>query len=98
MQFQTAKKWFVPYGTWIILSHTEACELTSGKSVGEITSAISAIGNIYAAIAAAAINLQAKYIREKNAASGGKGVKLLFVWALGVITSINRRGSGGSPC
>ena len=52
MQFQTAKKWFVPYGTWIILSHTEACELTSGKSVGEITSAISAIGNIYAAIAA----------------------------------------------
>jgi hypothetical protein len=98
MEFQTAKKWFVPYGIWIVLSHSEACELTSGKSVSAITTAIGAIGTIYAAIAAAAISLQAKYIREKNESSGGKGVKLLFVWALGVITSINRRGSGSSPC
>ena len=98
MQFKTAKKYWVPYGTWIILDHGEACHLTSDVSVGAISSAISAIGSIYAKAAAAAISLQAKYIREKNENSGGKGVKLLFVWALGVITSIERRGSGKSPC
>lgn len=97
MQFNTAKKWWVPYGTWIILDHREACRVTSDMAVSAIATAISAIGP-YAAAAAAAISLQAKYIREKNENSGGKGVKLLFVWALGVITSIERRSSGKSPC
>ena len=97
MEFKTAKKWFVPYGTWIILSHSEACKLTTGMSVTEINIAISSMGT-YAPIAAAAISLQMVHIRDKNEHSGGKGVKLLFVWAVGVITSIERRGSGSSPC
>ena len=97
MEFKTAKKWFVPYGTWIILSHSEACKLTSDMSVSATATAISSMG-AYAPVAAAAISLQMKYIREKNEHSGGKGVKLLFVWAVGVITSIERRGSGSSPC
>jgi hypothetical protein len=97
MEFKTAKKWFVPYGTWIILSHSEACKLTSGMSVSAIATAISSMGT-YAPVAASAISLQMKNIREKNEHSGGKGVKLLFVWAVGVITSIERRGSGSSPC
>ena len=98
MEFKTAKKWWIPYGTWIILSHSEACKLTGGMSVSAISTAISVIGGAYAAIAAAAISLQAKHIREKNEHSGGKGVKLLFVWATGIITSIERRDSGNSPC
>ena len=98
MQFQTAKAWWVPYGTWIILSHSEACHLTSGISREAIKQAIEAIGSVYATIAAIAIDIQCRYIREKNEQSGGAGVKLLFNWGLGVITSIVRRGSGSSPC
>lgn len=98
MKFSNATKFKVPYGTWITLDHSEACRLTSDLSVSAIAAAISAIGTVFAASAAAAISLQAKHIREKNEDSGGKGVKLLFVWALGVITSIQRRGTGKSPC
>lgn len=47
MEFKTAKKWFVPYGTWIILSHSEACKLTGGMSVSAIGTAIGAIGGPY---------------------------------------------------
>ena len=49
MQFKTAKKWFIPYGTWIIMTHDEACWLTSNVSLDVITGAISAIGTVHAA-------------------------------------------------
>ncbi len=98
MQFKTAKKWFIPYGTWIIMTHDEACWLTSNVSLDVITGAISAIGTVYAAAAAIQIQAQGHYIRNLNEQSGGKGVKLLFVWATGMIMSIERLGRGTSPC
>jgi len=102
MQFKLARVGIggtgIPYGTWIILEHSEACALTSGMTVEAITQAIAQIGTVYAAIAAGAIRAQAAYIRKKNEKSGGKGVKLLFVWASGMIMDIKRRGFGTSPC
>ncbi len=98
VEIKVAKKWFVPYGNWIILSHSEACNLTTAIEVADIARQIVGIGNVWVQLAATAIKFQSDYIRKKNEDSGGKGVKLLFVWAVGVITSIERRGSGRSPC
>lgn len=91
MYTKVAKKWFVPYGIWIYLSHDEAASIASKQSAGEIASAISAIGGVYAAAAAASIYLQLSYLRQKNDASRGRGVRCLFVWATGMVTSIERQ-------
>jgi hypothetical protein len=94
---KTAKKWWVPYGTWIYLTHSEACRVGNSPSVDIILSIISSCG-YWAAAAAAQIYAQRSVVRDKNTNSGGKGVRLLFVWATGMIMSIERLGKGSSPC
>lgn len=92
------KKLGVPLGWWIYLSHSEACLWTSSP-VSQIRSfLISLIPGPWAPAVAAAISIQSTYIRNLNQKSGRKGVKLQFIWATGVITSVNRRGEGSSPC
>jgi hypothetical protein len=92
------KKLGVPLGWWIFLSHSEACLWTS-KPASEIRShLIGLIPGPWAPIVAAVIAVQSMYIRSLNEKSGGKGVKLLFIWATGVIQNVNRRGTGKSLC
>lgn len=92
--FETAKKkiWGVkiPYGTWIYLSYEEADILTSGLSQSLIAERLSGIG-IWGTAAAFAIILQQNYIRELNEQSDHQGVRLLFLWATGLIVSVERR-------
>ncbi len=97
MDYKIAKKWWIPYGVWIILSHSEACTATNPAIEGPILAKITALGP-WGAVAAAAVKLQSQVIRDKNQNSGGKGVELLFVWAVGMILDIKRRGKGSSPC
>jgi hypothetical protein len=97
MDFKTATKWKVPYGTWIVMSHSEAHEVATAGSINALMSLIAGIGT-YAAVAAAVVYAQKDRIHSKNKISGGKGVKVLFVWAAGMVMSIERRGQGSSPC
>lgn len=96
-------KW---YGFNVMLNQAEACGWTKGtggsRSVGSIAADLAAIGvagftNVYAGIAAAAIVTCSGYIRDLTELSGGKGVRLKFVWP-GVYAGCSRRGSGNSPC
>lgn len=91
-------KWKVPLGWWIWLNHDEACQVTSKPVDGIRSFLISCIPGPWSPAVALAISVQSHFIREKNESSGGKGVKLLFIWATGVITSVERRGTGRSPC
>ena len=94
----TYKKLGLPLGWWIYLNHGEACVWTS-ESVSYIrTRLIELIPGPWAPIVAQVISVQSDYIRSLNEKSGKKGVKLLFLWATGMITSVNRRGTGRSPC
>ncbi len=94
----TYKKWAMPLGWWIYLSHTEACNWTS-RPASEIRSfLIELIPSPWAKIVSEVISIQSDFIRSRNEQSGKKGVKLLFLWATGVITSVERRGEGKSPC
>ena len=88
----------VPVGAWIYLSHSEACQITSGIAKATIIKVAGLTGKPWAAIAAAAIVAQLAFIRSKNVTSGGKGVKLYFSFATGLIMSVERRGKGKSPC
>ena len=97
MDFKTATKWKVPYGTWVVMSHGETHAVATAGSINAVLSLIAGIGS-YGAVAAAAIHAQKDRIHSKNKISGGKGVKVLFVWGAGLILSIERRGAGNSPC
>ncbi|XXT21285.1 hypothetical protein WME94_06945 [Sorangium sp. So ce429] len=95
---KTYKKWHVPLGWWISLSHNEACMLTSESADTVRNFLISLIPGPWTPVVAAAISIQSRFIRAKNEDSGGQGVKLLFLWATGVIISVERLGRGRSPC
>lgn len=92
------KKWKLPLGWWIVLSHGEACTWTSSTASAVRTAIISKFPAPWGPLVAAVIGAQSNKIRELNEKSGGKGVKLLFLWATGMISSIERRGKGTSPC
>lgn len=94
----TYKKWGMPLGWWITLSHRECCVWTSEPMSAIRNYLIGLIPGPWTPAVAAAISIQSNFIRGKNEKSGGKGVKLLFIWATGVITSVERRGTGSSPC
>lgn len=93
--FKTAKKkvWGarVPYGTWISLSYDEAKAFTSDAAKSAIAEALAPMGP-YALAAAVAVIAQQEYIRTLNEKSDHKGVRLLFVWVPGIITSVERLG------
>lgn len=94
----TYKKWGIPLGWWIWLTHGEACNLTS-SSVNQIRAfLISLIPGPWAKVVALVIAAKSEIIRRSNERSGKKGVKILFTWATGMITSVERRGKGRSPC
>jgi hypothetical protein len=94
----TYKKLGMPLGWRISLSHREGCTWTSSPVSAIRSFLISLIPGPWAPVVATAISIQSNFIRDKNEDSGGKGVKLLFIWATGVITSVERRGTGSSPC
>jgi hypothetical protein len=98
MRTKVARKWFIPYGTWVFLSHKEAHQVASSKSVDALLGLIATALGKWGALAAVAIFAQREVIHEKNKNSGFKGVKLLFVWATGMVMSIERLGKGNSPC
>ena len=91
VSFKTARKWGIPYGTWIYLTYNEAKALTSGAAMSTVMAALAPMGP-YAVAAAAAIVAQQGYIRELNEKSDRKGVKLLLLWLTGMIVSIERLG------
>jgi hypothetical protein len=94
----TYKKLGLPLGWWIFLSHKEACDWTSVPASEIRSFLIGLIPGPWSAVVSAAISVQSNFIRGKNEQSGKKGVKLLFLWATGVITSVERLGTGKSPC
>lgn len=97
-RISTYKKLAIPLGWYIYLSHKEACIWTS-RPVSEIRDyLIKLIPGPWAPLVAVAISIQSNFIRSRNEQSGGQGVKLLFIWATGVISSVERRGTGKSPC
>jgi len=98
MTHSTARFLGIPYGTWVHLSWQEACTLTSPGGQAIIGEMISIVGGPYSAIISFAIDEQLFSIASANENSGGKGVSLLFFWALGMITDIEQRGSGYWPC
>lgn len=59
--FKTAKKWHIPYGTWITLSYEEAKAFTSSDAKRTIAAALAPMG-AYAVAAAAALMAQQGYI------------------------------------
>ena len=72
--------------------------MATARSAKAVLALIAEIGGTYGAVAAAAVYAQKERIHSKNKVSGGKGVKVLFVWGAGMILSIERRGEGSSPC
>jgi hypothetical protein len=58
---------------------------------------IGGIGAAIAAIIGAAIWAAMSYIRDRDEHSGGRGVKLKFLWPA-VYVGVERRGRGNSPC
>ncbi len=86
-----------PYGSFIHLTHADACELTGPAPDGALARLGGLLGP-YAAIVARAIRGQARHIRSQNEWSGGEGVKLLFVWLTGSIATVERRANGAGPC
>lgn len=97
-RISTYKKFALPLGWWITLSHKEACVWTSSPVSAIRDFLIGLIPGPWTPAVALAISVQSNFIRSKNEQSGGAGVKLLFIWATGVITSVERRGTGKSPC
>lgn len=97
MRVKKFKKWGIPIGCHIYLTHEEACTLTN--------STIEKVGAFFAGkipfagpLVAASLVAQNRSARKKNENSGGKGIRLRFNALLGIITQIKPRGNGNSPC
>jgi hypothetical protein len=87
--------WGNALGSWIILDYHEASLVTSGaEAATEVLGAV--LPGAWAAVALAVISAQSAYIREMNDQSNGKGVRLLFIPAAGMVVSVERRGFTGS--
>lgn len=97
MRVKNFKKWGIPVGWHIYLSHKEACTLTNSK-IEKVGAAFAAKIPFAGPLVAASLVLQNRVARRKNENSGGKGIRLRYIWAVGVITQIRARGRGESPC
>src|SRR5512140_1121987 len=93
---QSESLWGVPYGVWIVLTYQEAHAFSGPDAEHAVDAITTAIGTPWATLAGIAIKLQMKYIYDLNEKCGGQGVRLLFVPALGMIVSVERR-TGVSP-
>jgi|LakMenEpi03Aug12_release.lakeMendotaPanAssembly.Ray.scaffolds.fasta_scaffold259065_1 hypothetical protein len=90
----------VPLGAYLTIDHEEACSLTSLDSAGAVVVAIKAACSSVPIVAAvgAAIYITSKALRAANEKSGGKGLRLRYSLALGIIDEVKKLGKGPSPC
>lgn len=96
------------WGFNVILSHNEACALTSGLEAAEFVLRVgqyftSGLESLALTALQIAVDLAGDQIRKKNEHSGGNGVKLKFLWGVPPIyVGVSRRGDssewGSSPC
>jgi hypothetical protein len=90
----------VPLGAYLTLDHEEVCVLTSSSSAVAVVAAVKAAGvtNPIVTVIGAAIYVTSKALKAANEKSGGKGLRLRFNAALGIVDEVKKRGKGASPC
>lgn len=84
-------------GLHIYLTHKEACTLTN-ETLGKVGASFASKIPYAGPLVALSLRAQRRKARRENENSGGKGIRLRYIFALGIITQIRARGSGKSPC